>query len=121
MIVNPDWLKSKEKPYFHQISLDCIEKLVECMESFDAEEMDRGTCFNMHEILRGEIDDPEFLEFAIENLDELFLYIIDGNSNISIHRDIEGKMWFGVGRYENKLDFSQYYQWFSEGLHCVRH
>ncbi len=32
MILNPDWLKPKEKPYFHQISMDCLEKLVECME-----------------------------------------------------------------------------------------
>ncbi len=35
MIVNPDWLTPKEKPYFHQISLDCIEKLVECIERFN--------------------------------------------------------------------------------------
>ena len=35
MIHNPDWFKSKEKPYFHQISLDCIEKLVECMKSME--------------------------------------------------------------------------------------
>ncbi len=34
MIVNPEWHKLKEKPYFHQISLDCIEKLVGCIESF---------------------------------------------------------------------------------------
>ncbi len=39
MIVNPDWLKLKEKPYFHQISLDCIDKLVECMEGIDIEDM----------------------------------------------------------------------------------
>ncbi len=32
----------------------------------------------------GEIDDPEFLEFAIENLDELFSYIINGNLIIRI-------------------------------------
>ncbi len=35
MIVNPEWLKPEEKPYFHQISLNCIEKLVECIESFN--------------------------------------------------------------------------------------
>ena len=96
MISNPNWLKSKEKPYFHQISLNCKDKLVECMESFDIEEMDRGTCFKMHEILRGEIDDPEFLEFAIENFCEMFGYINIGRMSIRIHRDIEGKMWFGV-------------------------
>ncbi len=33
MILNPEWLKPKEKPYFHQISMDCLEELVECMES----------------------------------------------------------------------------------------
>jgi hypothetical protein len=33
MIVNPNWQKPKEKPYFHQISLDCIEKLVDCWGS----------------------------------------------------------------------------------------
>ncbi len=45
MIVNPDWLKPKEKPYFHQISMDCLEKLTECMESIDTDEMDAGTLF----------------------------------------------------------------------------
>ncbi len=47
MIVNPDWLKPKEKPYFHQISLDCIEKLVECMESIDIEEIDCDTSWKI--------------------------------------------------------------------------
>jgi hypothetical protein len=56
MILNPDWLKPKEKPYFHQISLDCIE-----------------------------------------NYSGMFGYINTGNLNIRIHRNIEGKMWFGVG------------------------
>ncbi len=97
MIVNPEWFKPKEKPDFHQISLDCIEKLTECMESIDIEEMDCDTCFKMQEILRNEIDDPEFLGFAIENYSEIFWYIATGRVNIRIHRDIEGKMWFGVG------------------------
>jgi hypothetical protein len=34
MIINPEWLKPKEKPYFHQISLDCIEKLVKYIEQY---------------------------------------------------------------------------------------
>ncbi len=72
MIVNPDWLKPKEKPYFHQISIDCIEKLVECMEGIDIEEMDCDTYLKTQEILSNEIDDPEFLEFAIENFYEMF-------------------------------------------------
>ena len=68
------------------------------MEGIDIDDMDCDTCFKMQEILTDEIDDPEFLEFAIENLDELFSYIINGNSNIRIHtRDITGEMWFGVG------------------------
>ncbi len=43
MINNPDGQKPKIKPYLHQISLDCIEKLVECMGSIDIEEMDCDT------------------------------------------------------------------------------
>ncbi len=54
-------------------------------------------CFKMQKILRGEFDDPEFLEFAIENYSEMFGYINTGRANIRIHRDIEGEMWFGVG------------------------
>ncbi len=46
----------------------------------------------------GEIDDPEFLEFVIENLDELFSHIINGNLNIRIHRGIAGEMWFWVDK-----------------------
>ncbi len=49
----------------------------------------------MQEILSDEIDDLEFLDFAIDNLEELFSYIINGNLNIRIHRDITGEMWGG--------------------------
>ena len=52
----------------------------------------------MQEILSDEIDDTEFLDFAIDNLEELFSYIINGNLNISMHRDITGEMWFGVDK-----------------------
>ena len=45
MITNPDWLKPKEKPYFHQISLDCIEKLVDCLEKLNKGEIDADTSF----------------------------------------------------------------------------
>ncbi len=96
MINNPEWKRPKINPYIHQISLDCIEKLVECMESIDIEEMDCDTCFKMQEILSDEIDDPEFLEFAIDNFSEMFEYIAKENLNIRIHRDITGEMWFGV-------------------------
>ena len=95
MINNPDWRKTKVKPYFHQISLDCIQKLVECIEDIDTDEMDCDTCLIIQEILSDEIKDEEFLKFAIENLDELFSYIINGNLNIRIHRDITGELWFG--------------------------
>ena len=67
------------------------------MESIDTEDMDCDACLKMQEILSDEIYDPEFLEFAIENLDELSSYIINGNLNIRTHRDITGEMWFGVG------------------------
>jgi len=62
MINNPDWLKPKAKPYHHQILLDCVEKVIECMESIDTEEIDCDTCLIMQEILSDEIEDPEFLE-----------------------------------------------------------
>ncbi len=97
MIVNPEWLKPKEKPYFHQISLDCLEKLVDCMEGIDIEDMDCVTCFKMQEMLSDEIDDSEFLNFAIDNFSVLFSYIDSGIINIRICRDITGEMWLGVG------------------------
>ncbi len=68
MILNPDWLKPKERPYFHQISIDCIAKLVECIERFNRGEIDADTSLKMSKrILVDEFDDEEFLEFAIEN------------------------------------------------------
>ncbi len=42
------------------------------------------------EILEDEFDDPEFLEFAIENISELISYIATGRVNIRICRDITG-------------------------------
>ncbi len=68
MILNPEWLKSEEKPYFHQISLDCIDKLVKCIAKFNIGEIDADTSLKISkQILVDEIDDEEFLEFAIEN------------------------------------------------------
>ena len=43
----------------------------------------------MQEILSDEFNDPEFLEFAIENYSKMFGYINTGRINIRIHRDIE--------------------------------
>ncbi len=98
MIVNPEWLNPKEKPYFHQISLDCIEKLVECIERFNKGEIDADMSLNIsRQILESEFDDEEFLNFAIEHYSEMFGYINTGRVNIRIHRDITGEMWFGVG------------------------
>ncbi len=75
MINNPDWLKDKVKPYFHQISLACIEEIAAYIEDNDIKEIDCDTCFKMQEILRDEIDDPEFLEFTIDNFSEMMEYI----------------------------------------------
>jgi hypothetical protein len=98
MINNPDWLKPKIKPYLHQLSMDCIEEIAVFMEGIITEEMDCDTCLIMQEILCDEIEDEEFLDFAIDNLEELLSYIAQGNLNIRIHRDIEGEMWFGVDK-----------------------
>jgi hypothetical protein len=60
--------------------------------------MDADTALKTYEeILTGEIEDEEFIEFAIENFSEMFGYINTGRVNIRIHRDITGEMWFGVG------------------------
>ncbi len=59
MILNPEWQKPEEKPYFHQISLNCIEKLVECIERFNKGEIDADTSYKISkQILVNEIDDP---------------------------------------------------------------
>ena len=72
MIVNSEWLKPKEKPYFHQISLNCIEKLVECIKRFNKGEIDADTSSKLEkQILVDEFDDEEFLNFAIENYSEM--------------------------------------------------
>ena len=60
------------------------------MESIDIEDMDCDTCLIMQGILTDEIDDSEFLEFAIDNLSEMFEDIAKGNLNIRIHRNIKG-------------------------------
>ncbi len=100
--------------------MDCLEKLVECIERFNNDQIDADTSYKISkQILTDEIQDTELLNFAIENYTELFLYIEDGRVNIRICRDIEGlppiapascirkkaqglgmvagEMWFGVG------------------------
>ena len=98
MITNPEWLKPKEKPCFHQMSLDCIEKLVDCIGRFNKGEINADTSSKIEkQILVDEIQDTEFLNFAVENISELFGYINTGRVSIRIHRDVTGDMWFGVG------------------------
>ncbi len=98
MILNPEWLKPKEKPYFHQISLDYLKKLVDCIERFNKGEIDCNTSCRMEkEILTDEIQDTEFLNFAVYNISELFGYLASGRVNIRICRNITGEIWFGVG------------------------
>ncbi len=87
MINNPDWQEPKIKPYHYQISLECIEEIAAYIEENDIEEMDCDTCFEMQkQILADEIDDDEFLEFAINNFSEMMGYIAQGNLNIRIRR-----------------------------------
>ncbi len=65
---------------------------------FNKGKIDADTSFKIDkQILIDEIDDSEFLNFAIENFEELLSYIKSGIINIRIHRDITGEMWFGVG------------------------
>ena len=96
MINNPNWNQPKIKPYLHQLSLECIEEIAVFMEGVTTDEMDCDTCLVIQEILSDEIEDDEFLEFAIDNLEELLSYIAQGNLHIRAHRDITGEMWFGV-------------------------
>ncbi len=71
MILNPEWQKPKEKPYFHQISMNCLEKLVDCIGRFNKGEIDADTsCQIEKQILTDEIQDQELLNFAVENISE---------------------------------------------------
>jgi hypothetical protein len=92
MINHPDWQKPKIKPYLHQISPECIEEIAVFMEGITTDEMDCDTCIVIQEILSDEIEDEELINFAIDNLDELFSYIAKGNLNIRMHRDITGEL-----------------------------
>ncbi len=98
MITNPEWLKPKEKLYFHQISMDCLGKLVDCIGRLNNGEIDADTsCQIEKQILTDEIQDTELLNFAVYNISELFGYLATGRVNIRICRDITGEMWLGVG------------------------
>jgi O-phosphoseryl-tRNA(Cys) synthetase len=94
MITDPEWLKTKKKPYYHQISQHCIKKLVECLKKFNKGEIDADTSFEIErQLLADEIDDPEFLFFVIANFGELSSHIASGKINIRINRDITGEIW----------------------------
>ncbi len=74
------------------------KKLLGCLERFNKGEIDADTsCQIEKQILTDEIQDQEFLNFAVENISELFGYLATGRVNIRIHRDVTGDMWFGVG------------------------
>ncbi len=78
--------------------MNCLKKLVDCIRRLNNGEIDADTsCQIEKQILTDEIQDPEFLNFAVENISELFGYIATGRVNIRICRDITGKIWFGVG------------------------
>ncbi len=86
MIVNPEWHKPKEKPYFQQISLNCIDKLVKCIAKFNIGEIDADTSLKISkQILVDEFDDQEFLNFAIENYSEI-LKILEDQPKVTIFK-----------------------------------
>ncbi len=90
--------------------MDRLEKLVDCIGRFNKGEIDADTsCQIEKQILTDEIDDPEFLNFAVYNISELFGYIATGRVNIRICRDITGKIWFGVGCYMRKSKMTEYF------------
>ena len=61
MILNPEWLKPKEKPYFHQISMNCLEKLVDCIAKLNKGKIEADTsCQIEKQILTDEIQDTSF-------------------------------------------------------------
>ena len=97
MIINSDWTQPEDRAYFHQISPDCISKLTEVLTTLSKGEIDVETAFRKYEkLLIEEINDQEFLSFAIGNLNELSSYIAKGKINIRIHRNDVDELWFDV-------------------------
>ncbi len=63
--------------------MNCLEKLVDCIGRFNNGEIDADTsCQIEKQILVDEIQDTEFLNFAVENISELFGYLATGRINI---------------------------------------
>ncbi len=99
MITKSDWNQPEERAYFHQISPDCISNLAEVVSALSKGKIDVETAFRKYEqILSDEINDPEFLAFAIGNLNELSSYIAKGKINIRIHRNDVDEIWFDVDK-----------------------
>ncbi len=97
MIDNPEWPQPEERAYFHQISPDCISRLAEVVTMLSKGIIDVESAFRKYELtLRDEIEDPEFLSFAIGNLNELSSYIAKGKINIRIHRNDVDELWFDI-------------------------
>ena len=97
MITKSDWNQPEERAYFHQISPDCISNLAEVVSALSKGKIDVETAFRKYEqILSDEINDPEFLSFAIANLNELSAYIAKGKTDIRIHRNDVDEIWFDV-------------------------
>ena len=71
-----------------------------CPRSFaiSSERCSDTSCQIEKQILTDEIQDTELLNFAVENISELFGYLATGRVNIRICRDITGEMWFGVDK-----------------------
>ncbi len=68
--------------------MNCLEKLVDCIGRFNKGEIDADTsCQIEKQILTDEIQDPDFLNFAVYNISELFGYLATGRVNIRIHRE----------------------------------
>ncbi len=71
--------------------MDCLEKLVDCIAKLNKGEIDADTsCQIEKQILTEEDQDTELLNFAVENISELFGYLATGRINIRICRDITG-------------------------------
>ncbi len=97
MITKSNWNQPDDRAYFHQISPDCISKLADVVTALSTGKIDVEAAFRMYEqILSDEINDPEFLAFAIGNLNELSSYVAKGKTDIRIHRNDVDEIWFDV-------------------------
>ncbi len=97
MITKSDWAQPEERGYFHQFSPDCISKIAEVVTALSKGKIDVESAFRTYDkILREEINNPQFLSFAIGNINELSSHIAKGKVNIRIHRNDVDELWFDV-------------------------